>query len=689
MSWSERLAQKEAEKAARKQAEQPAPEVASPAAPAPAQLPADGVLTTFEQSAPEPVKTADNDLDTFIKELRGNILKVYAEFVGKMTPTVLPGQVENIMISCPHATHEDRNPSAWVNTESNTWVCAKCGGGDALEMIAAAWGWPDYKQGKRFNDLRREIAKRYGWVIENQNGFEVALSPKAIEERNKKLMEEYAQQAQTQPDHMVSLSPIEMGSSSVPPESVTPTASVVSIETGEEVEEEEPYDPSDFEINRGFPLLDWESVVKEGTFLDEYMKEAIIDYAPVEYHFFNALTALSLAVGRNVYSKEFMPLYGNLYVCNIGETAIGKSNANYALSRTLYQALPWDKSDISRQGVNILNMPGSGEALIGMFKGTIKTKISEIHTGRIKGFLFYDELSEFIKKSSNKGSILKDITLKLYNSPKEITSESLTHGDSVATDPFFCFTTSVQPGVIRSLLTKDDSASGFLNRFFFVTGRYRKQPGIKKKEVTMQKASALLKGINLWSQGNVVNGVPQGLGALTLDLAAEMKYNNWHDGTFEPLKTRADSSEIEKRLDMVVKKLALLFAINDMSSVITEEHYDLAFSLLPFMQACARIVDEKVNLSLGSEMEKDVIDLIQSEQDKAKKRAETTGKPFQPKWVSMKFIRDRRKKYDSQELVKCLDTLTKLGVLHGVNNPPRSGPGKPILGMAYIPAESA
>ena len=672
--WLKQLEELNAKKAARQQAEQPAPEVAASAAPAPAQLPADGVLTTFEVSAPEPVKTADNDLDTFIGELKGNILGVYRDFVGKMTPTVLPGQVESIKISCPVVGHEDKDPSAWVNIDNNRWYCARCGfGGDVLDMIAESWGWSDYKHNpsdrKKFHDLRREIAKRYGWVIENQNGFEVAISPQAAAQRQKEAEAQYLASRQQQPEYMVSLSPIEMGSSTASPQ---PLASVVSIETGEEVEEE----VIDREaINRGLPVLEWNKLSKEGTFLDEYMKSAIVDDAPEEYHFFNGLMALGLAVGRNLHLPDRYPIYANLYVCNVGGTGLGKSMSVRALADTVRKALPWDVNDVTRQGVNFMSGVASGEKAITNLMGwTAPPKGQQPQaTGRVKAYIRFDEFSDFANRASRQGSIIKDkIVIELSDNPDELVNDSKGTGQEVATFPFACFSTSVQPDVVRKLLTKDDAASGFLNRMLFITGRYRDQDAIGSTPVNMNNAAEMLKDINTWS--------------LNASLMGDMKWSNeaadvftkWFKGEWEPKKKANQLSDILARVPVYLKKFAMLFAVNEKSVVVTEEHMKRSMDLLPFVLHGYLLIDSKVTQSISSEMEQEILDFIESRQQDG------------VRWVSRSEIKRIKKKYDSDTLLRCLENLEKLGLItgqEGATNPGKNGrTGRPIKGRAYIPA---
>lgn len=108
----------------------------------------------------------DAELDRIIDKI--DVVDAYNKWCGKMRPVVRAGQTESIMISCPIPGHADKNPSAWINIDKQVWHCAKCEmGGDAMDLAAFHFGYPvpGYKDGARFHELRRDMAKSYGFTF--------------------------------------------------------------------------------------------------------------------------------------------------------------------------------------------------------------------------------------------------------------------------------------------------------------------------------------------------------------------------------------------------------------------------------------------------------------------------------------------------------------------------------------------
>jgi len=286
--------------------------------------------------------------------------------------------------------------------------------------------------------------------------------------------------------------------------------------------------------------------------------------------------------------------------------------------------------------------------------------------GKVRGLITFDELNEFVARASRQGSTLKDVIIQLYDSPDELTNNAKTGGMDIATECFAAFNTSVQPDIMRDILTKNDASSGFLNRFTFVTGKYRDKPQFIPRP-NMDTPVELLKEINDWAFTNQ--------GSLIESREANDTWFNWFKKDWEPKVKAKQVGDMLARIDLTMKKLALLFAINDKSNVITSEHMEWAMKLRPYLLATYAYVDRKVTQSVVSEMEQDILDFIKREQAKG------------TKWVTPSRIKNRKKKYDSDQIIRCLETLEKLGVLQSMKNPPSNG--RPIKGIAYIPAESA
>ena len=129
-----------------------------------------------EDLIPEVYDEDEDDLqmDSIIDSI--DILDAYRRWIGKEVDEKTTSQTEGIKVSCPNPGHRDKNPSAWLNSDNRRWFCGGCQeGGDIYDLAAIKFGYqrPDYKDGKAFHDLRREMAEAYGYRVKVVSGKEV------------------------------------------------------------------------------------------------------------------------------------------------------------------------------------------------------------------------------------------------------------------------------------------------------------------------------------------------------------------------------------------------------------------------------------------------------------------------------------------------------------------------------------
>ena len=148
----------------RKQDEDSQQAVSPAVAPLPA-LPED-----LADDIPEPVEGYEDRVDAV------RLIKAACPIVtavtkwGKPQPDLKIGtRTEGIHVRCPFPTHEDNNPSAWINTTKDTWFCGACQeGGDQIAFYAARKGMNQTEvRGKdTFPQILREMADELGIDID-------------------------------------------------------------------------------------------------------------------------------------------------------------------------------------------------------------------------------------------------------------------------------------------------------------------------------------------------------------------------------------------------------------------------------------------------------------------------------------------------------------------------------------------
>lgn len=579
---------------------------------------------------------ADLEMDRIIDSI--DILRAYDLWCGKMKPDP-KGKTESIMCSCPIPGHIDKNPSAWINTDKQTWFCAACQqGGDIYDLAAFRHGFPvpGYKDGANFHELRREMAKDLGYTFTVMPG-------------NVTVIEGPSEDTDERSETEGIVSDPEPDSSGDGPDGSDDEADGASVVLDLYADDEE---------DMFFATLPWRDFLPEGSYLSEYMAATTVDDVPEEFHFWNGLLGLGFALGRDVTLSDFIPVYGNLFVCTLGRSGAGKSKARNHLTRLLADALPHDWSDPNSKGVRKVSSPGSAEVIIHNFQKPVMdpTKPKEVaYYAPVRGLIDFNELSGLVGRASRQGNVTIPTLMQFYDMEEVIATSSMTHGAKEAHEPFASALTTTQPRALRGLITKADDASGFLNRWVFAPGREKQRFAIGGVQVDMTPVAPKLKEIYGWAgsfkSGDQIMWTPE---------AAE-RFTEFFHQQIEPDKKRSQSDLII-RIDLLMKKLILLFTANRMERLASLQSVEDAIACYDYLMSAYAIPEGQIGTTLQSEVSDAMIALIKRH----------------PQGLSLNQIARslKRRKYPNDLLLKTADNLVKLGFIK-VEAPKAGTVGRP------------
>jgi hypothetical protein len=579
----------------------------------------------FQEDVPEldttpHVSQQQQVLDTFIKGM--TIVSAYQRWSNK-TP-IASGNRREIKVSCPNPQHPDKEKSASLNTEKDTYYCFTCDyGGDLWDIAAFAKGYsvPGYKQDpKAFRELRAEIGRDFG--IETENG-----STQVI------LKEE--------------------------PTPATPIPTSAMAQSLEDEFEKR------ISTNRQNPTIDWRSIVPENTFLYEYLKATALDDCPEEYHFWNGLVALGFGVGRSHVLEDSPYVLANLYVCLVGGTGTGKSKSKRRVTDLMSESLPFKRDDPFPKGTKRIAGAQSGEVIIKSFVHPIldpNGKAIGFFPG-VRGFINFEELAELVGKSGRQGSTLKQLLMDLYDGG-DIGASSLTHGEMTAEKPFGSVITTTQLKSISTLINRKDDAAGFANRWVYATGKPKLQVAVNRFKYDLTRASGLLRLINADSDKFTV---------VTWEPDAEDVWTKFFQDTVMQFKYNHPDAEIAQRIDLLLKKLFLLFTVNNRQKTVTRETVEAVTSLYPHLMETYEIIDEQIAKTETSEFEEFIIRHVQN---LTRKSADPAKADIGP--TARDLYKNSKKKFaDHGALLKTLKVLTDLGVLEELKYASSTTGGRP------------
>lgn len=572
---------------------------------------------------------ADQQIDQLIDKI--SVLDAYNKWCRKMVPVVKGGQREGIKISCPIPGHADSDPSAWINLDKQTWFCGGCQvGGDKYDIAAYGLGYPvpGYKDGSEFHRLREQMALDFGYLIQREIGGGISIIPP-----------QHEPQPAEDRDHE------------------PPSAEVVEL-----------YDDEDERLI-DLPSLDWKPICPPDTFLDKYMKATVIDDVPEEYHFFHALSAIGLALGRDVTLYDSVPVYGNLFICTLGRSGTGKSKARKHLDRLLYSALPYDRGNLPSRGVLRVNAPGSAESLIYQFMEPVVDPSNPKNIqyyAAVRGLIDFNELSSLTARTNRLGSAMKPTLMQFYDMDPVIQTTSMTTGSKEAHDPFATCITTSQPRALRDLITSADDASGFLNRWLFVPGKEKERFAVGGVAVDMTPCVLPLQEIQGWAATFGPEQVEWSQDAVKV-------WTKFFHDTLEP-ERKAAGTDLMVRIDLTLKKLMLLFAANRRERTLSEQSAIDAIYCYPYLKRAYGIPEGQIGNTMNNEMSEAVIEQCRRIFEKTKRGASVRD--------IMRGL--ARRNYDRKRLVEVIETLVKLEVIEIFVDPIGSRVGRPTKRYKYV-----
>lgn len=581
-------------------------------------------------------------LDDFISMI--GIVDAYNQWVGK--GHVAPGsRTDSIKVRCPNPAHPDNDPSAWLNTVKNVFNCAKCGGGDIWDIAAWRFSYPvpGYKHDPAsFRALREAIGQYYGLSVEKG----IAGDPFVV--RNVPVAETQV----TEPD----------------PVQNEQDAQIIYTGTGSEVEEQKLTE--EINASREYAKIDWHNLVPNDTFLRAYLEATTVDDSPEEFHFWNGLLGLGMAFGGMRTLEDSPQVSGNLYVCLVGGTGTGKSKAKRHLVNLIHEALPYKHDDQPPFGAQYLNGIQSGEVLVKQFQHEMidpGTNKPIGHWPFIKGLISFEELSELISKGSRQGSTLKSTLMELYDSPRWLSSLSMTHGTVQAERPYGSVITTTQYKSIRTLISRNDDTSGFANRWTFATGIPKKPFSVNRIQVDLSRAQGILAGINMRTRAHEL---------ITWTEAGEKVWDSFFHQVYVPQRNKNDVA-ITQRLDLMMKKLFLLFSVNENQPAVTEDIARRVLTLFPHFMETYGVVEGEI----ASSQETDDTDLL------LRHIGRMTG-PGRGPTANEIYKVMKRKVSSVTKLRKMLENLVVLGMIEESKMPPGPKGGRPTSAYSLAPGVS-
>lgn len=416
------------------------------------------------------------------------------------------------------------------------------------------------------------------------------------------------------------------------------------------------------------PSIDWRNIFPENTFIHDYVSHAVIDDDCVEeFHVWNAISAVGLALAKDVGLNDSPIVYGNFYVCNVARSGGRKSKTNGLLMDILQKSFPYDAQ--SGNGLMVpIPAPSSGESLIDVFVNDQPDPLNQGQTitHRVRGLMEVPELSGLVNVATRNGNVLESVLINLFDCRNEITTTSRGSGIQKAKEPFGSMLTAVQPKLLQSLVSDKMVNSGFANRFVWVFGPEKTE--LPMGSIDSHTASVNHLVIKLKNmRDEMLSSVPLHRGTnsrlLKMDPESARIYSKFHYETMVPAKA-ADESDLSVRANLLMKKLILVFTANMGKSSVPPEAVEQAIKLWPYLMACYARVGSQINSTIMRDAEARVLTGVVSFTKKHGK-GPTRRELWNSSIKGYKLIESR------DALGKLMATMVKDGILEEL--PPKPG----------------
>jgi hypothetical protein len=261
---------------------------------------------------------------------------------------------------------------------------------------------------------------------------------------------------------------------------------------------------------------------------------------------------------------------------------------------------------------------------------------------QVRGLLKIEELSSISARANRSGSALKPTLMDLYDGVPVLDSRSRGFGHTRAERPFCTAVTTTQPAAVKSILASEDAVSGFANRWVFVMGAPKPLVPIGRGPLDIDRAVQPLLGVRAWSAfGRTIR----------LDDDAIETWSDFFRERIEPAKLSNDTSPLLARVDLTLKKLMLLFALNEKSITVTRSIVERVITLYEYLRLAYAVLDESLALDEAERISDDVLQVIEAWQDKY---------GYGP---TAREILRRRKKLTKRQLEEALRSLNRLGLI--------------------------
>ncbi|MFC1873882.1 hypothetical protein ACFLYX_01120 [Chloroflexota bacterium] len=360
------------------------------------------------------------------------------------------------------------------------------------------------------------------------------------------------------------------------------------------------------------------------------------------FHYATFLQVLGCTIGRRLFVYHATRLYPNFYTCLVGKSGLTRKDTSWSRGNDLLNRLNLEPENIEvSPGFRIVKGIRSYEGLLDELSGERKIRLIQL-----------GELLSLLSKAKQEslGNIIPALT-ELYDCPDRVNPP--VHQKSMADcrEPFVSIVAGTTQAWLQKALTERDIYGGFANRWLYFFG-IPKAPKPNPPKVQSDNRDELIKAINdirLWSED-----VPNG--EVTVSEEANLSFEEYYRDYYNRCQNEGIIPTLIVRIQDFIWKIALLYAADSQSEVITAEHIEAAIEVGNYLEASVTEVFSSFEESHSKAKENKILDFLRSE-----------GQPVPEREVY------RRLGMSAKELQNMIQPLIRLGLIKNSYSTTESG----------------
>jgi hypothetical protein len=346
-------------------------------------------------------------------------------------------------------------------------------------------------------------------------------------------------------------------------------------------------------ISPKMPAIAW-----QGLFSDYRELVADTTEAADAFHFATFLQVFGCTIGRSLFVYHATRLYPNFFVCLVGRSGLTRKDTAWSRGSDILNRLFTYPDDERNPPFRVVKGIRSYEGLLDELSGVRKVRL--IQVGELLSILAK-------AKQDSLGNIIPALT-ELYDSPDILNPPVHQKEVKPSNEPFLSIMAGTTQDWLQKALTEQDIYGGFANRWLYFSGA-AKDPLPNPAKVNPSNRNKLVSNLNEireWAES-----VPDGEILISPEAAA--LFENYYREHYRRCQEPGLIPTLIVRIQDFIWKMALLYAANNKSTVISANHIEAAMAVGTYLEESVKEVFSSFGMSNGKAQEMKLLHLLRTE----------------------------------------------------------------------------